>query len=119
MRWLAIVVVALMVACDDNGPEIPQATGSWEGTVSSAVVTLTLNENSDGEVSGSGNFTAPEDALSVSVEGTHAHPDISLILAAPGFEDTNFTGEFVEDDRITGRLNGSGFVNNALTLYRQ
>jgi len=121
---LALISVGLLVlttACRDepNAPKTPTVTGSWSGTTDNATLSLTLTESSDRSVSGSGHISSPSNSIALTVTGTHAHPSVSLILKATGYQDVNFQGEFSADDRIIGSLNGSGFRNDAITLRRR
>lgn len=81
---------------------------------------VVASENEDGEISGSGTYTYAGDSFAFSLDGIHSHPDVTFTARATGFEDFNFSGQFVEDDPdvVRGELNGSGFVNTQLTLRR-
>jgi hypothetical protein len=59
-----------------------------------------------------------EASLAVTASGTYSEPSLSLNLAATGFETVNLTAT-VGEETMTGMLNGSGFVNSAITLNRQ
>lgn len=114
----ALVLAVTLAACgDDGGPSIPSASGTWSGGVGSATLTLTLTED-DGAVTGAGSLAGPGGSIALTAQGTHAHPSMSLTLTSQGFEDLNFQGEFVDDDSVDGRLNGSGYQNDAITLRR-
>jgi hypothetical protein len=78
---------------------------------------LTLNE-SDGTVTGTGTLSTAGDAIALTITGNYAPPNVSLQMNAAGFEPMNLSGTVAEDE-IDGTLNGSGFVNIAVTLARQ
>jgi hypothetical protein len=59
-----------------------------------------------------------EASLAVTASGTYSEPSLSLNLAATGFETVNQTAT-VGEETMTATLNGSGFVNSAITLNRQ
>ncbi len=121
-RILVMVSLALaMIGCsggDSNAPKTPTTvTGTWVGTSSGATVNLVLTENS-GTVSGSGTMVAGTASIALTVAGSHNGASVSLTFKTSGFQDTNLTGTFAGNS-ITGTLNGSGFVNEPVTLQRQ
>jgi hypothetical protein len=125
MRWLVLTLVLLATACSGGDgstePDDPQVEGQWNGPITtdagSGSLALTLTEI-DGTVTGTGTLIVPGDALALTVTGTYAPPNASLQMTAQGFEAMNLSGE-VTDEEIDGTLNGSGFVNIAVTLRRQ
>lgn len=125
MRTLtAVLLLALapvLAACGDSstGPKTPSASGTWTGVMTVGTVTLTLVEQDGGTITGAGNLQGSGGAVSVTVTGTHVHPSITLTMQSTGFKDMNYTGQFVNDNAISGNLNGSGFNNETLTLMRQ
>ena len=125
MRTLtAVLLLALapvLAACGDSStePRTPSASGTWTGVVNGGTFTLTLAEQNGGTLTGAGSLQGSGGAVSVTVTGTHVHPSISLTIKSTGFEDLNYTGQFVNDNAISGNLNGSGFNNETLTLMRQ
>jgi len=119
---LALAMVLALAACGDNGtePELPTVSGSWSGTSQGITLNLTLSEGVGGAVAGSGNIAGPDSNISLIVrQGTHAHPDVSLVLGAQGYEDMNFAGRMSGETQITGTLNGSGFDNFNFNLGRR
>jgi hypothetical protein len=95
--------------------------GQWNGPINTNVgsgsLALTLND-AGGNVSGTGTLSVSGDALALTVTGNYAPPNVSLQMMSPGFEPMNLSGT-VSEDEIDGVLNGSGFVNIAVTLTRQ
>jgi hypothetical protein len=85
--------------------------------VGSGNLALTLNE-ANGNITGTGALTVSGDALALTVTGNYAPPNVSLQLTSTGFEPMNLSGTLSQDE-IRGTLNGSGFVNIAVTLERQ
>jgi hypothetical protein len=123
-KTLFSALLAMAMACGGDGgnePSIPDAEGQWNGPINtssgSGNLTLTLN-GAGGNITGSGTLTVPGDALSLTVTGNHVHPNISLQMSSAGFEPMNLGGT-LSDTQIQGVLNGSGFVNIAVTLTRQ
>ena len=125
MRYLMVALMLLAAGCggDDSStePEDPEVEGQWNGPINTDVgsgsLALTLTET-DGTVSGTGTLSVTGDALALTVTGTYAPPNVSLQMTSQGFEPMNLSGE-VTDEEINGTLNGSGFVNIAVTLTRQ
>lgn len=116
---LALFFSMAVLGCGDaSEPEIPGLDGRWSGTTSDLTLSLTLTE-SDREVTGSGTMSGPSASIALQVDGSHVHPDVSLTMSASGYEDMNFTGEFINDTSIRGELRGSGFNGDALTLRKQ
>jgi hypothetical protein len=95
-------------------------SGSWTGTSAGVTLNLTLSEGIGGGVSGSGNITGGDENLALIVrQGSHVHPDLTLVLGAMGYEDINFAGRMSGETQITGTLNGSGFDNFNFNLGRR
>jgi hypothetical protein len=125
MRYLLAGLTLLIAACGgDSGstePDVPDVQGQWNGPINTNVgsgnLALTLNE-ANGNITGSGTLTVTGDALALTVTGNYAPPNVSLQMTSPGFEPMNLSGT-VNEDEINGTLNGSGFVNIAVTLDRQ
>jgi hypothetical protein len=114
------LMLALLAACGDGptDPPIPSLTGRWTGTTGDIAVDLTLTETG-GALSGSGHLAAPSMSLAITATGTHAHPNVSMTIRAQGYEDMDYSGTMSGDAAIVGRLNGSGFTNEGLTLNRR
>ncbi len=124
MRYLLILLTLMLTGCGDDGPsepDTPAVQGQWNGVINtnagSGSLSLTLNE-ANGNITGSGTLTVTGDAIALTVTGNYAPPNVSLQMTAPGFEPMNLSGA-VNEDEIAGTLNGSGFVNIAVTLDRQ
>jgi len=119
---LALALVLALAACGDNGtePELPTVSGSWSGASQGMTLNLTLSEGVGGAVAGSGNISGGGLSTALIVrQGTHAHPDVSLVLGAQGYQDLNFTGRMSGETQIVGTLNGSGFDNYNFNLARR
>jgi len=125
MRHLLVGLTLLIAACGGDGgstePDVPEVEGQWNGPINTNVgsgsLALTLND-ANGTVSGTGTLSVTGDALALTVTGNYAPPNVSLQMTSSGFEPMNLSGE-VSEDEIDGTLNGSGFVNIAVTLTRQ
>jgi len=123
---ISLLFLAISTSCDGGpaAPRTPSATGTWIGTrptpTFTLVITFTLSEGSAGGISGTGVATGPRTSNLTVLGGTHTHPTISFTFDfGPEFDPATFTGTFTDGDTITGALNGSGFVDFALTLLRQ
>ena len=113
---LGLLALLAISACGDSlGPK-SALDGVWSGTITDAgPATMTLAED-DGNISGTGTLAG---SLAIVVSGTHTGGNVALILAAPGFTPANFAGTVGADGlTMSGTLNGSGFVNNGMTVTR-
>jgi hypothetical protein len=125
MKGLVLALLVLVAACggDSTGPTKIEAEGAWHGTINDnggnqiGTMSLTLTETS-GSVSGTGNLSNAGTGIAVTATGTYSQPNLSLNLTAPGFSAVNLTAT-VGQRTMTGTLNGSGFVNSAITLQRE
>ena len=122
MRRALVVLAALALACKGATAPDPTTAGRWSGAFTynstPTTLTVTLAENANA-ISGSGSLGAPGGALAITVTGTRSYPAVALIIAAPGFNPIDFSGTFTNAATISGALNGSGYVNVAVTLARQ
>ena len=119
----AVLVGVLALGCKDSGgPAAHNVIGRWSGTFVDDGATLTLSlvlaENGS-TLSGSGTLSVLGESLAVSASGTHSHPDVSITISTPGYQPSNITLTCTDTDHLTGRVNGSGFVNLAITLTRR
>lgn len=116
-----VLLSLLAVGCKDDGPtepEIPSFTGTWLGDINGSAFEVTATER-DGDISGSGVISFGTERVAITVAGTHAHPNLSLTISSAGYEDFNFSGNFTNENRVSGTLNGSGFADEPVTLNRQ
>jgi len=122
MRKLTLLAAALLIAIGCSGPsqpDIPGVTGSWAGHGAGVAFDLTLVEDQETqELAGSGELLTVPPPVLVSVTGAHRHPDVELVLTAPGW-DITFVGVLENDDLIVGRATEATFAEYALRLYRQ
>jgi hypothetical protein len=96
--------------------------GAWRGPVQNngatiATLSLTLNETS-GSVRGNGALGNDLGSIVLNASGTYNSPNLSLTLSSVGFESVNLTATVGKAD-MQGTLNGSGFINDPITLTRQ
>ena len=119
---LLLSLFAMLAACGDDSvapdPD-PTVTGSWIGTTGTTTLLLTMNQQPDGSVSGSGSIAdVTTIALTISA-GTQVFPNLSLTLTATGLQDLNLTGTVTSSTAIAARLNGSGYSNENINLSKQ
>ena len=122
--WAIALATVGTLACggDDGGPTPVEAEGSWQGSTTSqsgqqSTLSFTITET-DGTVSGSGNLAAPSESVALSASGTYTEPSLSITFTAQVFNPLNLSAT-VGETNMTGTLNGSGFLNSAITLNRQ
>ena len=122
-RFLAVAVLATAAACGDStGPERdprPNVSGSWSGTFDGGNLSVVLQHDTiGGGVTGTGSLTYPEVAVSLTFTGTYVAPNVSLQLAAQGYQPMNLAGQHAGGS-ITGMVNGSEYVNESVTLVKR
>lgn len=115
MRRLLPLLLLLVTGCIFGGD--PDIDGTWGGSTPDFSYSMTVTEK-DKTVTGSATLTGGGTSVALTVTGTHAHPAVSLTISATGYESVNFSGNFETDDLIRGRLNGSGFSNEQISLTR-
>jgi len=121
---LSMLLLTMATGCDSSEPE-PEPTilvaGNYTGTanVDGTAVTLTLTlAETNNAVTGSGTLRI-SGPVSLTATGTHVGNDFNLTLSSSGFEDINFAGTVQSSGSVlSGRLNGSGFDNVAITMNR-
>jgi hypothetical protein len=122
---LTVVMTAMALSAGSCGngataPEPLTVSGSWSGTSQGVTLNLVLLEGVGGGVSGSGNLVGSTDNLALVVrQGTHADPNLTLVLGATGYQDMNFSARLTSANEMAGTLNGSGFDNFNLNLMRR
>ena len=117
LQLIFFSVAAVGCGDDANEPKIPSLDGRWSGTTSDLTLSVTLTED-ERVVTGSGTLSGSSTSIALAVDGSHVHPDVSLTMSASGYEDMNFTGEFINDEAVRGELRGSGFNGETLTLSK-
>jgi hypothetical protein len=127
-RLLFIVffaAVVIMGCGDDDNPTTPTnptLDGTWQGTIRGGIAVVS-SDLSQSENSVTGTVTVTSVLGEVfgpgTVNGTNTYPNVSLTLSIPGYQVMTFTGSFSDDNTVSGVLNGSGFVDEPLTLVRQ
>jgi hypothetical protein len=120
-------VALVTLGGDDKGGEddgIPSLSGTWVGTIFSDDslgnpfpfnIELVLEQSGD-QITGHGNLeTVPIEF----VTGTYTYPNVNLTLDSFGVPPAYVQGTVTDNDTITGRVDGSGFDNDQLTLKRR
>jgi hypothetical protein len=93
-------------------------TGPWQGTLINAALTMTLSETG-GVISGTGNIIfGGVQSLPLTYTGTYNAPNITITATPAGFQPFTITA-VVSLTSMVGTINGSGFVNEPLTLTKQ
>jgi hypothetical protein len=117
---LPFLLAAALSACDRPTRVEPfTVSGPWVGTARSITFNLTLREDGDGQIRGSGNTTLQGQGTSLEVTGTHAPPSVSLLISNPQFAPFNFRGGFASPDTLHGELHGSGFDSDRVVFIRE
>lgn len=96
-------------------PDDPRVTGVWSGSSGDISMTLVLIQVESGEVYGNGTLSTRSFVVG---HGTHAYPNLSLLLRMGADEDFAFTGELVSDTLISGTIIGSRVYNGDIDLTK-
>ena len=132
-RAVAWLIAALTIAaCGDEGPmepegEYPDVSGSWIGTGSAGInffdLSLELTQTFSGRITGSGRIqhvVPNQPSFDFTIRwGAYGYPDILVALYTPNRVDVSYGGRLIEDNKIEGLMNGSGFNNVPITLTRR
>ena len=132
-RAVACLFAAFILAgCGDESatepePEYPTVTGSWIGTGSAGInffdLSLELTQAASGRVTGTGRIqhvVPNQPSFDFTVRwGAYGYPDVLVTLYTPNRVDVSYGGRLIEDNKIEGLMNGSGFNNVPITLTRR
>ncbi|MGH7529244.1 MAG: hypothetical protein ACREMN_02585 [Gemmatimonadales bacterium] len=91
--------------------------GRWVGAAPEANVALTLTDDGEGTIGGSGGVSPAPGA--VIVGGSYADPELSLTLVTAARDSIALVGSLTDDHVMEGTLSGGPFTSVAITLYRQ
>lgn len=126
---LAVLVLVLPFssACEDEevGPEPPRITGSWEGQSGEITLSMSVFEDEDGGVFGSGSLSSPTISFGYDVTGGHVFPIVELDLALRSEPEVlAFDGVLAFDSlgallELDGSLTGGGFDRFPIELTRK
>jgi hypothetical protein len=121
MRRTIIVLGVLglaLGACHSSstGPSDP-FLGHWVGTDSNISLDLTITGKASA-LGGSGTLTGGGGMLTLTVSGTDDGSACTLTLNSTGFQSAAMSGSIGHDTLYTS-LNGSGFTNYGIDLFRQ
>jgi hypothetical protein len=127
--FLSFAICLVLAGCGGgDGPAEPtpaaktsKLDGTWRGKVDEANLYLMLAESPNGTVVGGlGNLSVVPTFLELRVtSSSYTHPDLSMVLSSPGYEPLNFKGQRVSDNVIKGKVNGSGYSDESVTLTRE
>ena len=106
-----------------NGPSVStrSMTGTWQGTIVSLVMRVTLTDN-NGTITGTGTMTQNGFPFALTLSGTRTGSNFSLNVAEVDHEPFTFVGTVQgagSGTTLTGVANGSGFLDQSITLTRQ
>jgi hypothetical protein len=121
---LVLIATTALAGCggDSTGP-MAVATGHWFGTMQSTDVigtTLSLQiVESGGMVTGTASLGGANVPKQLTVTGTYSPPNLSLIMSLGALTPSaNLTGT-IAGNSMTAVVNGSGFINDPITMARQ
>lgn len=120
--YVAIAVLVSSCSKDDPTaplplPPPPSTAGSWFGSIveGTNVASIQLNLSQDIVlINGVGSLSG----LELSVSGQNSYPGVTLLFSSPGYEPFTFAGQFVSLKKLTGIINGSGFIDATVILNR-
>jgi hypothetical protein len=119
-----VVVLGVLLGCHKGatGPAGPFA-GHWMGDDAAMLMTLDMRlSDNGGSVSGQGSLAGSIISggyIPITLSGTSTGTTCSLTENAPPYTHMTITGVLVNDTTVQADLNGSGFGNYTVTLYRQ
>lgn len=124
---LAFAGLPLLTACDDDpqGPAPPTITGSWEGVSNGVTFSMSLFEDEEGVVAGTGTASSATTSFPYDVTGGHLFPVVQLQLALLTEPDLLTLVGFVSFDSIgallslDGSVTGGGFEDFPIRLTRK
>ena len=118
-RFLAVVALATLVACDSFNPLVDNTVaGTWRGSSAGHTFVLVLQQATAGAVAGNGTVTsAAAGARTLSISGTFQQPAFSSTLTPNGAPAITYTAT-VEGRTMVGTLTGGGFNGDGLALAR-
>lgn len=120
LLFFTVLLFALVAGCSKDEPvtpNYPMMSGSWRGAASGITILVTMSESGN-VINGSGKFVT-RDTLIITISGSKTYPDITLQIAAAGYQPSLFRGKFSDDNTVTGKFNGSGFSNFDMIFRRQ
>lgn len=120
-RYFTLVALAFVVACgkSSTGPAPLTVTGTWRGSADIYTITLTLHEDTDGQISGDGYTPYQGSRMPITVNGTHAGTDVvfAVNMYGSGYVVTyDFVGTMTSSIAIAGQLNRSGMISMPITF---
>lgn len=131
LLFITILIVLYLFGCskDDTNPvnpDNPTLTGVWKGAAGLSGIDLVFMDTdlsqSGASVSGSGSIkmVGIQDTFDCSVTGNNSYPNVNLTFKPGGqYQPMTFTGTFVNEDSLSGKLNGSGASNWNTKFARQ
>ena len=118
-RFLAVVALATLVACDSFDPLVDNTVvGTWRGSSTGQTFVLVLQQATGGAVAGTGTITSTAaGARTLSISGTFQQPTFSSTLTPNGAAAITYNAT-VEGRSMVGTLTGGGFNGEGLALAR-
>ena len=106
-----------------NGPVATTRSmaGTWEGTIVTLVMRVSLADN-NGTITGTGTMTQNGTPFALTVTGSRNGSSFTLNVVEVDHEPFTFTGTVQGSGTgtsLTGTANGSGFIDQAITLTKQ
>lgn len=119
LRSAFVIAALLLTGCKHTTAPDPIVTGAWRGSVGSQVIALSLAQTGS-VVSGSGTISGtPRGTLAMTVNGTFAHPTLSITMTNSLVQASNITATMTNSGVLSGAIQGSGFTGEAISLVRQ
>lgn len=106
-----------------NGPSVStrSVAGTWQGTIVTLVMRVVLTDV-NGTIAGTGTMTQNGTPFGLTISGTRDGANFTLNVAEVEHEPFTFIGTVQgtgTGTTLTGVANGSGFLNQPITLTRQ
>lgn len=117
-RFLAIVALATLVACDSFDPLVENTVnGTWRGTSANQTFVLVMQQATSGAVAGNGTIASGSTTRNLSISGTFQQPAFSATFTPNGAAAITYMAT-MEGRTMVGTLTGGGFNGEGLALQR-
>jgi len=118
-RLLVVLFAALSLGCSDTLGPVQVIDGHWTGIQNGFSLSLSMTQT-NADVTGIADIGGVSGFAEGTITGTFTYPNVALKIDIPGAVPIDYTGTMsATDATISGKLNGSGFVNLQLDVKKK